>query len=119
MKEESVSNYIAAASKWAQPILRELRKAIKTAAPKAKESISYHIPYYSQHGRLGYFAAYKNHCSFHWISAKDKKQFAKELANLKVVSTTLHIPKGERVPVAVIKKIIKSRVKSNEARKKR
>jgi uncharacterized protein YdhG (YjbR/CyaY superfamily) len=103
---KSVTEYITLAPKWAQPILRDLRKAIKTAAPNANESISYRIPYYSQNGRLGYFAAYKNHCSFHWISAADKKNFANELANLKVVSTTLHIPKGEKVPVSLIKKKI-------------
>jgi uncharacterized protein YdhG (YjbR/CyaY superfamily) len=116
---KSVPEYIAMAPKWAQPILRELRKTIKASAPDAQESISYHIPYYSQNGRLGYFAAYKNHCSFHWISAEDKKNFAKELANLKVVNTTLHISHGDKVPTTLIKKIIRARVKRNEVPKKK
>jgi uncharacterized protein YdhG (YjbR/CyaY superfamily) len=118
-RAETVSEYIASAPKWAQSVLKELRKIIKTSAPKAKESISYHMPYYSQNGRLAYFAAYTNHCSFHWISAQDKKDFAKELANQKVVGSTLHIPKGEKVPSALIKKIIRTRIKNNEARRKR
>lgn len=113
-KIETVGEYIAAAPKWAQPTLRELRKAIKAAAPKAKESISYHMPYYSQNGRLAYFGVHTKHCSFYWVSAKDKKDFAKELAKATVVASTIRIPQGEKVPVVVIKKMVKARVKDNE-----
>lgn len=119
MKQESVSSYIVGAPKWAQPVLRELRRSIKAAAPKARESISYHIPYYSQNGRLAYFSVSSKHCSFHWISAEDKKTFSRELARQEVVGQTLHIPRGKKVPVTLIKKIVKSRLKSNEARKKK
>ena len=114
---ETVTQYIEQAPAWARPMLKELRRAIKAAAPKGKESISYHMPYYSQNGRVAYFSAYKNHCSFHWISAVDKKMFSKELASQKVVGSTLQIPKGNKVPVALIKKIVKSRIKSNGARR--
>lgn len=117
-QSETVTEYISQAPKWAQSMLRELRKAIKVAAPKAKESISYHMPYYAQNGRLAYFAANKKHIGFHWISGQDKKIFEKELANQKVVGSTLHIPQGEKAPLALIKKIVRARVKSNEARKK-
>ena len=117
-KIKSVDNYIAASPKWARDTLKELRKVIKNAAPKAKESISYKIPYYNQDGRLAYFAAFKNHCSFFWISSNDKINFAKELASQEVVGNTLRMPKGKKVPVTLIKKIVKSRAKSNEAKNK-
>ena len=118
MKEEvkDVDSYIASAPEWAWGTLRELRGAIKAAAPQAKESISYHMPYYSYNGRLAYFAAYTKHCSFYGISAEDKRAFAKELASQKVVGSTLQIPRGGKVPVALIKKIIKARLRSNESR---
>ena len=119
MKKESVSSYIVAAPKWAQNILRELRRTIKAAAPKAQESISYHMPYYSFNGRLAYFAVNKKHVGFYWISAQDKKTLAKELASQKVVGNSLHIPEGEKVPITLIKKIIKARVKSNGNSKQR
>ena len=112
-KIESVDQYISQAAEWSQPTLKELRKVITEAAPEAKESISYHMPYYSQNGRLAYFGAYKNQCSFHWISDEDKKTFAKELSKQNVVGSTLRIPKGEKVPVGLIKKIVKTRVKDN------
>ncbi len=110
----TVSEYIAAAPQWSRSTLRELRKVIKAAAPKAKESISYHMPYYSFNGRLAYFSAFKNHCSFFWISNGDKKTFKKELSSQTVVGNTLRILPGKKVPAAFIKKLIKMRVKGSK-----
>jgi uncharacterized protein YdhG (YjbR/CyaY superfamily) len=110
----TVAAYIAKAPAWARGTLREIRRTIRKAAPGARESISYHMPYYSQNGRLAYFAVFKNHCSFFWLSANDKKAFAKGLASQKVVGSTLQIPRGTKVPVAVIRKIVRSRVKANK-----
>lgn len=115
---ETVADYIADAPAWARPVLRELRRVIRKAAPRASESISYHMPYYSQNGRLAYFAAFTNHCSFFWISAEDKKAYAKELASQKVVGSTLRIPKGGNVPSALIEKLVRGRVRQNEKKKR-
>lgn len=117
-KDVRVSDYIAKAPSWAKPVLREMRAAIKNAAPEATESISYHMPYYSQNGRLAYISYFKEHCSFFWIGRADKKLYAKQLAKLPVKGSTLRIPQGSKVPVALIKKIVRARAKSNEARKK-
>lgn len=116
---ETVADYIARAPRWAQGTLRELRRVIRKAAPEARESISYHMPYYSQNGRLAYFAVFKSHCSFFWLSAQDKKTFAKELASQTVVGSTLRIPQGGKVPAALIQKIVKSRVRENTAKLRR
>lgn len=91
-----------------------MRKTIRAAAPKAQEKISYHMPYYGYHGRLAYFAAFREHCSFFWISAADKKKFKKELSGQHIVGSTLRILKGEKVPTSTIKKIVKVRAKKNE-----
>jgi uncharacterized protein YdhG (YjbR/CyaY superfamily) len=114
---KSVDDYIASAPEWARGTLQELRRTIKSAAPEAKESISYRMPYYNQDGRLAYFGAHKNHCSFHWISAEDKKTFAKELASQTVVGSTLRIIRGEKVPTTIIQKIVKQRIKNNISKK--
>ena len=83
----------------------------------AAESIAYHVPYYSQDGRLAYFAAFKSHCSFFWISADDKKTYAKDLASQKVVGSTLRIPQGGKVPAALIQKLVRSRIKANATKR--
>ncbi|HEY8534952.1 MAG TPA: DUF1801 domain-containing protein [Vicinamibacterales bacterium] len=115
----TVTEYIARAPKWAQPLLRELRRVIRKAAPEARESISYRMPYYSQNGRLAYFAAFTSHCSFFWLSAQDRKTYAKELASQTVVGSTLRIPRGGKVPAALIQKIVRNRVRENMAKKGR
>jgi len=115
---KDVSSYIAEAPAWTRSILKELRRTIKAAAPKAKESISYKMPYYNQNGRLAYFAAFKNHCSFFWISAADKKIFTKELAKLNVVGSTLQILRSGKVPVKLITKIVRLRIKDNVLKSK-
>jgi uncharacterized protein YdhG (YjbR/CyaY superfamily) len=99
-------------------VLRALRRAIRSAAPKAKESIGYHMPYYSRYGRLAYFAAFKDHCSFFWVGAQDRKAFAKDLKRCEVVGSTLRIPRGSKAPVGLIRRIVRARVRANEARRK-
>jgi len=58
--EQAVDAYIATAPKAVQPMLHQLRQAIRGAAPKAEEKLSYGMPYYAYHGRLIYFAAHRN-----------------------------------------------------------
>lgn len=111
---EDVDAYIAAAPMAAQPLLNQLRAVIKTAAPQAKERISYGMPSYEHHGRLAYFAGYGGHVGLygvaHIASEKDAG-VAKYLEN----RSTLRFPVGQKLPVAVIRKLIKARVKQNEA----
>lgn len=113
----TVAAYIQASPSWAKITLKEIRTAIRAAAPEAIESISYKMPYYNHNGRLAYFAVFKSHCSFFWITASDKKIFAKELVRHKVVGSTLQIPMGSKVPVGIIKKIVHARLKANQAKK--
>lgn len=120
MKKQTgtVDEYIGMAPEWSRKNLKELRKAIKSVAPKAKESISYNMPYYNQNGRLAYFASYTNHCSFHWVNADDKKMFAKDLVSQNVAGSTIHFLKGDKVPILLIKKIVKNRLRNNLLRVK-
>jgi uncharacterized protein YdhG (YjbR/CyaY superfamily) len=65
---KDVDEYLANVPDDARPGLEKLRKAIKVAAPKATEGISYRIPIYKHLGMLVGFAAFKNHCSFFVMS---------------------------------------------------
>lgn len=49
---KDVEAYLASAPKEMRAILDNLRAAIKAAAPKAEELISYRIPTYNYHGPL-------------------------------------------------------------------
>lgn len=118
-RAKTVDEYIASAPKEARAMLKELRRVIKQAAPKAEEKISYGMPYYSYYGRLAYIGAYKKHCSFFWIGAADKQRYKKELAGHTVVGNTLRFPLGECMRTSVVKKIVQARAKANEAKRKK
>ena len=57
----NIDQYIAAAAPAARPFLREIRRVVRAAAPRAEELISYRMPAFRQHGILIYFAAFKRH----------------------------------------------------------
>src|ERR1700720_758499 len=114
--EQAVDAYIAAAPKTVQPMLRELRQAIRSAAPKAEEKISYRMPFYAYHGRLIYFAAHRNHVGMYPIIGREKELYAKELKPYMVEKATLQFPIGSRLPITLVKKIVKARAKENEAK---
>jgi uncharacterized protein YdhG (YjbR/CyaY superfamily) len=109
-----VDAYIAAAPKAAQATLRQLREVIRDAAPKAEERISYGMPSYDYHGRLVYFAAFKNHVGLYAIG-QPQDAYTKELKPYLAGKSTARFPIGEPLPVALIRKVVEARVKENEA----
>jgi uncharacterized protein YdhG (YjbR/CyaY superfamily) len=114
--ERAVDAYIAGAPKAVQPMLRELRRAIKSAAPKAEEKLSYRMPFYAYHGRLIYFAAHKTHVGMYPIIGREKDLYAKELKPYMAAKATLQFPIGQPIPIALVKKVVKERAKENKAR---
>jgi uncharacterized protein YdhG (YjbR/CyaY superfamily) len=94
-------------------MLRQLRRLIRTAAPKAVETISYRMPYYRHHGRLTYFAAFSSHVSL-YAMGKSKKQFAAATEPYRTSESTLRFPFGTRIPAALITRLIRARVRENE-----
>lgn len=115
--KQDVSAYIAAASPKARPMLRELRRIIKVAAPKAEERLSYQMPYYHYDGRLAYFSAFTHHVSF-FVMARAKKLFAREMKPYQTSSSTLRFPLGTKIPATLIRKLVKARVQELEATRK-
>ena len=115
--KQQVDAYIIAAPKAAQPMLRQLRRAIRSAVPGASEGISYRMPYYSYHGRLAYFAAHRQHVSLYaWGRATER--YASEVAKYQSSKSTLRFPFGTRVPVGLVRKLVKARARANQARER-
>ncbi len=112
MKEETVEEYIGRYPKEVQKRLQSLRKVVRAAAPQAKETISYHIPYYSLNGRLLYFAAFEHHIGFYPLSSA-MKAFKKELADYKQGKGSVQFPHDKALPLLLIKKMVQFRVKEN------
>ena len=112
---KNVDAYISAAPKEVQGKLKELRVAIREAAPTAVESISYGMPYYSYKGRLAYFSLAKAHIGL-YVPTPVIEEHKNELADYETAKATVRLPLDKKLPVALIKKLVKARMKRNEAR---
>ena len=110
----AVTAYISAAPPPARLMLKRIRAAIKAAAPRAEEKLSYGMPYYSHHGRLAYFAAFRDHVNV-FIPGRVLAAFATEIKPYWRGKATLQFPIGTRVPVGLIGRLVRARRRENDA----
>ena len=113
----SVEEYLKPFSGEQRAALEKIRKAIKEAAPEAEESISYGMPGYKLNGPLVYFGGFKHHCSF-FPAGSQLTDLSDEIKEYKTSKGTLQFPLHKPIPVTLIKKIVKARVKENKIRLK-
>ena len=118
MPPKTIDAYIAAAPAEVRPILEKIRQTIAAAAPEAQEVISYRIPAFRGKGILVYFAAFKNHIGLYPPISGDAK-LEKDLARYAGPKGNLQFPLDEPIPYALIKRIVKLRVKQDRAGAKR
>ena len=108
----NVDEYIAAFPEEIRERLERLRATIKRAAPDAQEKISYRMPAFALKGPLVYFAAFKNHIGFYPTPSATVK-YKKELAAYEGGKGSVRFPLDKPLPLGLITKIVKSRVKEN------
>ncbi len=109
---QTIDEYIALWPADVQAKLQSLRATIQKAAPKAEETISYQMPTYTLFGNLVHFAAYKNHIGFYPVPS-GMKAFEKELSKYKSGKGSAQFPIDQPLPLALVTKIVKFRVKEN------
>lgn len=110
---DNTEAYIAAQDISVRERLEKIRKAIRSVAPHAEESISYGMPAFKYLGPLVYFAAFKNHIGF-FPTGSGVRQFEGELGGYSYSKGTIQFPHNKAIPIALIKKITAFRVKENE-----
>jgi len=108
----TIDEYIATCPKEVQPILHELRKIIKAAAPDAEEKISYQMPAFFQNGVLVYFAAMKNHIGF-YPTGIGVEAFKDELSGYVTTKGSIHLPMDKPLPKGFIQRIVKFKIAVN------
>jgi uncharacterized protein YdhG (YjbR/CyaY superfamily) len=118
MPVTTIDAYIAGFPKDVQLILEELRATIRKAAPEAEETINYQIPTFTVNGNLVHFAAYKNHIGFYPTPA-GIAAFKKELSAYEGAKGSVQFPIDKPLPLRLITKIVKFRVKENLERAER
>jgi uncharacterized protein YdhG (YjbR/CyaY superfamily) len=111
-----IDKYLANIPKQARITLEKLRKIIRAAAPKAEEKIGWGMPMFKYQGNLVGFAAFKNHYSLFPMSLQLMDEMKNELKKYDTTKGSIHFPLDKPLPVALVKKIVKERIKENEAR---
>ncbi len=109
-----VDAYISAAPEEIQGKLKEVRAAIRSAAPTAVESISYRMPYYNYKGRLAWFGLQTAHIGL-YLRPPVIEEHRRELAGYTTTKSAVHLPLNEKIPVLLIKRLVKARMKKNDA----
>lgn len=110
---KNVDEYLETFPSATQAMLKKIRKIIKANTPrKTEEVISYGIAGYKYHGMLIFFAGFAKHVSI-YPAPRTAAAFKKELAAYKGGKGTVQFPVDKPLPVTLIKKIIKFRLKQN------
>jgi uncharacterized protein YdhG (YjbR/CyaY superfamily) len=110
----TIDEYIATFPDDIQKKLKEVRAVIKAAAPEASEKISYQMPTFFLFGNLVHFAAFKNHIGF-YPAPRGIEEFQKELSVYKGAKGSVQFPLDQPMPLDLISRIVKFRVKDNLA----
>jgi uncharacterized protein YdhG (YjbR/CyaY superfamily) len=115
---KNIDEYIAGFPSVVGEILQKIRSTIRKVAPGAEETISYQIPTFRLHGNLIYFAAYKNHIGL-YPAPRGVAEFKEVLSAYEGGKGTIRFPLDKPIPLRLISKIVKYRVKTNLAKAKK
>lgn len=108
----NIDEYIAGFPTEVQAILEKLRATIRESAPEAKETINYAIPTFTLEGNLVHFAAFKTHIGF-YPAPSGIAAFKKELSVYKGAKGSVQFPIDKPLPLSLITRIVKFRLKEN------
>jgi uncharacterized protein YdhG (YjbR/CyaY superfamily) len=115
---KDIDGYISAFPKEIKELLKQIRSTIRKAAPEAEEGISYGMPAFKFMGKpLVYFAAFKNHIGF-YATPTGHKEFADELSKYKQGKGSVQFPLNKPIPLDLIGRITRFRVKENLSKSK-
>lgn len=114
-KARTIDEYLARLSSEKRAALEKLRKAIKAAAPKAEECVSYQLPAFRLDGRLlvGFGAAAK-HCAF-YPGSYPIEVCQDELEAYDTSKGAIRFPPDRPLPATLVRKLVKARIAQNAA----
>jgi uncharacterized protein YdhG (YjbR/CyaY superfamily) len=106
----TVREYLASLSVDKRTALQKLRRAIKAAAPKAEECVSYGIPAFRLDGKmLVWFGAATNHCAF-YPGAFPIAAHKSELAAYRISKGTIRFTPDRPLSAALVRRLVKTRI---------
>ena len=122
-RSSGVDEYIARCPKEAQENLAKMRAAIQAAAPGATERTDYfQMPGYSYpgfdyDGMFAWFSFKKPYMRVH-LRPPVIQEHSKELAGYLTTKAIVSFPMDRRVPVTLVKKLVKASLKTMRDKKR-
>ena len=112
----TIDEYLATVPPGQRAALEKLRKAIKAAAPKAEECITYGIAAFKLDGKgIAGFSASAKHCSYFPMSGQTTTTLKAELKDYKSSKGGVQFQPDKPLPAALVKRLIKARIAEIEA----
>jgi uncharacterized protein YdhG (YjbR/CyaY superfamily) len=116
-KPKTVDEYLAAVSADKRAALEKLRKAIRAAAPKTEECISYGLAAFRLNGKpLVAFGATANHCALYPMSSSTVSAHKDDLKGYDTSKGAIRFQADKPLPAALVRKLVKARIAENEGR---
>ena len=112
-----IDEYIGGLPRDVQKTLKQIRATIKETAPEAEEAIKYRIPTFVLNENLVHFAAFRNHIGF-YPTPSAIEAFREELSSYKSAKGSVQFPFDKPMPLSLIRRIVKTRVKDVRAKSK-
>lgn len=109
---QTIDEYIAGFPRDVQARLEKMRAVIRKASPDAEEAIKYQLPTFILHGNLVHFGAFTKHIGFYPTPTGIEK-FQDELSVYERAKGSVQFPFDKPLPLRLIGKIVKFRVKEN------
>ena len=108
---EQLRTYFAAQPAEQRRMLKRLRDIARAVAPGAEDAWSYRMPALRLDGKiLVYYAGFRAHVSLFPMTDRIRRAFATELKTYRTSKGTIQFPVGKRLPVTLVKRLIKARI---------
>lgn len=119
-KPMTIDEYLATVSDDKRPALEKLRKTIKSIVPKAEECISYGIAAFRLNGKpvIG-FGASADHCTLFPMSGATVETLRDDLKDYETSKGAIRFSASKPLPVALVRKVIKTRIAEEAARNRK
>ena len=76
------------------------------------------MPYYGYKGRVVYFRLSKNHIGL-YVPTPVIEEHKSELKDYETAKATVRFPLDKKLPIALIRKLVKARIKKNKRAEKK